>query len=236
MFSFRPRPVRKGFTLLELIVVVVVLSILAALAIPSFNAVKNTAAEKTAIASAEAVVRNAKALAAFDGAALSDEYVDAAGLETVGYDPNDNTLVVTSGGETGVAQINATTGAVTIFGGGGPAVLTFTPGVDYPSNFNVYGQGYGSGAGVLDSLSQLTVSATLWNEFGAGASVTIVLTDGANSATYAATVVISAPSLNFSLLRTEPNFWTQFSNFPNTSYQVQSMTWDAVTRTLTLNV
>ena len=55
---------RKAFTLLELIVVVVVLGILAALAIPSFSTVKQSAADKIAIQSAESVLRNAKALAA----------------------------------------------------------------------------------------------------------------------------------------------------------------------------
>ena len=63
---------KKGFTLLELIVVIVVLGVLAALAIPSFSTVKQTSADKVAIASAESIVRSAKTLAAFNGAGLDD--------------------------------------------------------------------------------------------------------------------------------------------------------------------
>jgi prepilin-type N-terminal cleavage/methylation domain-containing protein len=109
---------KKAFTLLELIVVVVVLGILAALAIPSFSTVKQSAADKIAVQSAESVVRNARSLAAFDGAALSDAYVDQAGSEIgVKYNSSTNTVTVTSSGLTGAATINASTGAITVAAG-----------------------------------------------------------------------------------------------------------------------
>ena len=127
---------RKAFTLLELIVVIVVLGVLAALAIPSFSTVKQTSADKVAIASAESIVRSAKTLAAFDGAALNDTYVDASGAEVDEFDGTGNTVTITSGGETAVATIDETSGAITI-AGGAFAGTTFTyPAGGYQWNDN----------------------------------------------------------------------------------------------------
>jgi type IV pilus assembly protein PilA len=55
---------KKAFTLLELIVVLLVLGILAAIAVPTFATVKENAAERTFQASADAIARNAAAIAA----------------------------------------------------------------------------------------------------------------------------------------------------------------------------
>ncbi len=104
---------KRGFTLLELIVVIVVAGILAGIAIPSFNAVKSKAAESSVISSAESIVRNARALAAFDNASLSDAYVDQAGAETSNYSSTGNTVSRNSA----TATIDPVTGAVTISGG-----------------------------------------------------------------------------------------------------------------------
>lgn len=109
--TLRPK---KAFTLLELIVVIVILGILAALAIPSFANVKAKAAEKTAISSAEGIVRDARALAAFDGVSLSDVHMDLAGAETSGYVAADDSIVVTSGGYSATAVINPLTGEITV--------------------------------------------------------------------------------------------------------------------------
>lgn len=57
---------KKAFTLIELIVVLVILGIIAALAVPSFSGVKTGAAEKTAVQSAEAAAREANAIAALE--------------------------------------------------------------------------------------------------------------------------------------------------------------------------
>ena len=55
---------KKAFTLLELIVVLVILGILAALAIPTFNRVQQNSAASVASATAKSLVRDANALAA----------------------------------------------------------------------------------------------------------------------------------------------------------------------------
>ena len=72
---------KKAFTLLELIVVIVVLGILAALAIPSFTTVKQKAADKVAFNSAASIYRAASAAAAFNGVAVSYGDITTAGLE-----------------------------------------------------------------------------------------------------------------------------------------------------------
>ena len=96
---------KKAFTLLELIVVVVVLGILAALAIPSFAKVKETAADKVALNSAQSIYRNAQALAAFDGVAVSSTHIADAGAETSVFAASNSQVTVVSGGETGIAFV-----------------------------------------------------------------------------------------------------------------------------------
>ena len=104
---------KKAFTLLELIVVVVVLGILAALAIPSFAKVKETAADKVALNSAQSIYRNAQALAAFDGVPVADAQINLAGEEigvaasatVAGFYAAENKVTIISGGETGIAYV-----------------------------------------------------------------------------------------------------------------------------------
>jgi len=60
---------KPAFTLLELIVVLLVLGILAAIAVPTFNTVKQNSAAGTFQATAEAIARNANAIATSSAAA-----------------------------------------------------------------------------------------------------------------------------------------------------------------------
>ena len=75
---------RKGFTLLELIVVIVVAGILAGIAIPSFNAVKTKANEQRAVTEAKAFAKEVTSLAAFTEAADASSFTDEADADAAG--------------------------------------------------------------------------------------------------------------------------------------------------------
>lgn len=86
---------KKAFTLLELIVVLLVLGILAAIAVPTFNTVKTNSAKRSAQTTAEGIARNADAIAASS----------ASGAAVTGADLN------TAVGEADVEGITGWTGA-----------------------------------------------------------------------------------------------------------------------------
>lgn len=107
---------KKAFTLLELIVVLLVLGILAAIAVPTFNTVKTNSAKRSAQTTAEGIARNADAIAASGAAGLA---VTGANLDT-------------SVGEAEVAGLTGWTGAadlayVTVISGSN-ITCTFTLG------------------------------------------------------------------------------------------------------------
>jgi type IV pilus assembly protein PilA len=90
---------KKAFTLLELIVVLLVLGILAAIAVPTFNTVKTNSVKRTALSNAQAIARNANAISASEagGVTTSDHVDTAAGESTATYDDVTDTVTASSG-------------------------------------------------------------------------------------------------------------------------------------------
>lgn len=106
---------KKAFTLLELIVVLLVLGILAAIAVPTFNTVKTNSAKRSAQTTAEGIARNTDAIAASS----------ASGVLATGAN------LVTSVGEATVANMagwdtDGSDRAYTTTIGGNDIVCTFT--------------------------------------------------------------------------------------------------------------
>ena len=100
----------------ELIVVIVVLGILAALAVPSFTTVKDTAADKVAFQTAQSIARAAEAAAAFGGGHATELDIDNAGDEltlngSASYSENGNLVTVSVNGTVGSATISANANA-----------------------------------------------------------------------------------------------------------------------------
>ena len=99
---------KKAFTLLELIVVLVILGILAALAIPTFANVQQGAALRVASSTAKAIARDANAIsaAAAQGATTTANITSAYGETTFASNMTASntggsvTLSVTAGGAT----------------------------------------------------------------------------------------------------------------------------------------
>lgn len=109
---------RKAFTLLELIVVIVVAGILAGIAIPSFNAVKESANKKAAVQEANAFAKEVTALAAFTEAADASDWTDEADADSDGSyaggvftSTNDYEVTITINGDVATAGDTATAAA-----------------------------------------------------------------------------------------------------------------------------
>lgn len=119
MFNVTRKSSVKAFTLLELIVVLVVLGILSALAIPTFAMVKTNSHKRIVTSNAEALVRDAKAIYMQSNGVLgiSKSSIESAAAEmpsaipdaTV---PNETKFTFTSGDQS--ASVYVATGSITI--------------------------------------------------------------------------------------------------------------------------
>lgn len=108
---------KKGFTLIEIMIVVVIIGLLAAMAIPAFNKVREQSREKT-------VLNNLRQIAA-----AGQQYILENGAQTVGYasleDVYFSTIAAVAGEDYSGVTVSAdgVTISVGMNGGSGPTVV-----------------------------------------------------------------------------------------------------------------
>jgi type IV pilus assembly protein PilA len=157
---------KPAFTLLELIVVLLVLGILAAIAVPTFNRVKENSVVRVAQTTLEAAARNGEAIAKSDGDATDEqiatlvesEFTAGSGL-TVSVNGDTITVSQSNGSATASGSVEFNNGVPTItnatISGGGSPTTTVAPAPSYVTlysttvssgNFTAPGGTWGFGA------------------------------------------------------------------------------------------
>lgn len=113
---------KKGFTLVELVVVIAILAILAAIAIPVVNSIINTASRNGALSNAETIelaIKNCQADIAAHNTEVYDgvnTYTDAAGATQTSHNAATNHAAITVAEVAGMNAINDAFGEVTYNG------------------------------------------------------------------------------------------------------------------------
>jgi prepilin-type N-terminal cleavage/methylation domain-containing protein len=141
---------KPAFTLLELIVVLLVLGILAAIAVPTFNRVKENSVTRVAQTTLEAIDRNGEAIAISDQN-MSDEQIAAAALAEMPTQPG---LTITRDG----AEITVENSSGSIVASG---TVTFSNGVGTIVPATVGGSGGGSGSSSTTSTTVAPAVSTV---------------------------------------------------------------------------
>lgn len=111
---FNPRRNRKGFTIIELIVVIAILAILAAIAIPSFIGITQEAENKVALSNAASIATAINSYNALNPKSYITSLANAQSeLTTAGLWPNGLTAADVTAA-LALITYNATTGVATV--------------------------------------------------------------------------------------------------------------------------
>lgn len=168
------RSSKPAFTLLELIVVLTVVGILSAIAVPTFNTVKENSAERTFQATADGIARNAAAIAA--AANDGDNDVSAADIiaaaAEVGVDEDAGVLTDVLGSYTCTSTItasgtSASASAASCSTGGIGAPVSYTVGDTGPGGgvvFYVDAAGFACGAALASTCTYLEAAPATSDE------------------------------------------------------------------------
>lgn len=126
--AIRKQKNKKGFTLIELIVVIAIIGILAAVLLPQFLGFTDRAREGTAVSGAKEMLTALQTVYSLDGAGAIDDSNAAASLATIKtYIPvlKENALDAAPTTATALPKGQCSLGKITVGTGGEVGLLTF---------------------------------------------------------------------------------------------------------------